>query len=125
MVTKTKTKKSYTGPGRVYIHSSFNNTILTVTDDRGNTLLWSSAGASGFKGTKKGTPYAAQVAATNVAKKALDYGMKQVVVLVKGPGPGREIAIRSLQAAGLTITAIKDITPIPHNGCRPPKSRRV
>ena len=110
---------------KVYVQSSFNNTIISITDEKGNILAWASAGGSGFKGTKKGTPFAAQITAGNVAKKALDAGVKQVTVLVKGPGPGRETAIRGLQAAGLQITSIKDVTPVPHNGCRPPKPRRV
>lgn len=111
--------------GKVYIQSSFNNTIVTITDEKGNCVVWSSAGSCGFKGTKKGTPFAAQVAAEQAAKKALEQGLKSVAVLVKGPGSGRETAIRSLQAAGLVVTAIRDITPIPHNGCRPAKQRRV
>ncbi|OIO73247.1 MAG: 30S ribosomal protein S11 [Elusimicrobia bacterium CG1_02_37_114] len=126
MAEKTKKRKSWTGgQAKVYIHSSFNNTIVTITDDSGATIVWASAGSCGFKGTKKGTPYAAQIAASTAAKKAIDMGVKYTSVLVKGPGPGREIAIRSLQSAGLTITSIRDITPIPHNGCRPPKPRRV
>jgi small subunit ribosomal protein S11 len=111
--------------GIAHIRSTFNNTIITITDQSGSVICWSSAGASGFKGTKKGTPFAAQLAAETAAKKAVDQGMRQVDVYVKGPGPGREAAIRSLQAAGLDITLIKDVTPIPHNGCRPPKRRRV
>ncbi|ACZ41658.1 ribosomal protein S11 [Thermobaculum terrenum ATCC BAA-798] len=111
--------------GRAHIVSSFNNTIITITDPSGNVLCWSSAGASGFKGSRKSTPYAAQVAAENAARKAMEYGMRQVDVFVKGPGAGREAAIRSLQAAGLNVMSISDVTPIPHNGCRPPKSRRV
>lgn len=111
--------------GVVHIQATFNNTLLTLTDLQGNTLVWSSAGSSGFKGSKKGTPYAAQVAATSLAKKAQEIGVKQVEVYVKGPGAGRESAIRALQAAGLNIELIKDVTPIPHNGCRPPKRRRV
>ncbi len=119
-------KRRYTGGvARAYILSSFNNTIVNITDDRGNTLAWASAGGSGFKGTKKGTPFAAQMTAAAVGKKAVDYGVKQVAVFVNGPGPGRETAIRGLQSAGLGITAIKDITPVPHDGCRPPKPRRV
>lgn len=110
---------------RVYIQCTFNNTIVSVTDDRGNTVVWSSAGSSGFKGTKKGTPFAAQVTADQVAKKAIALGVKQVSVFVKGPGSGRETAIRALQGAGLMVLAIKDVSPIPHNGCRPPKPRRV
>jgi len=111
--------------GRVYIKSTFNNTIVTITDNKGNTICWSSAGSCGFKGTKKGTPFAAQVAAQTAAKRAAELGLKYVSVYVKCPGPGREVAIRALQNAGLTITAIYDITPIPHNGCRPRKLRRV
>ena len=113
------------GMAKAYVRSSFNNTIISITDEKGNVLAWASAGGCGFKGTKKGTPFAAQMAANNVARKASDYGVKQVVVLVNGPGPGRETAIRGLQAAGLVITSIRDITPVPHNGCRPPKPRRV
>lgn len=111
--------------GRAYIQSTFNNTIVTLTDQVGNVIAWSSAGASGFKGSRKSTPYAAQVAAENAARKAMDHGMRQVEVLVKGPGSGREMAIRSLQAAGLQVLSIADVTPVPHNGCRPPKRRRV
>jgi len=113
------------GMARVYIQSSFNNTIVNITDERGNTLVWSSAGSCGFKGTKKGTPFAAQMTASQAAQRALQLGVKQTVVYVKGPGSGRETAIRALQAAGLTVTAIRDVTPIPHDGCRPPKPRRV
>ncbi len=120
-----KVKKSITGIVRVYINSSFNNTIVTITNDKGDTLLWTTAGSCGFKGTKKGTPYAAQIAASTAAKKAVEIGAKQAAVFVKGPGPGREVAIRAVQAAGLSIISIRDITPIPHNGCRPPKPRRV
>lgn len=119
-------KKKYTGgTAKAYILSSFNNTIVNITDERGNTLAWASAGGSGFKGTKKGTPFAAQNAASTVGKKAFDMGVKSVAVLVNGPGSGRETAIRGLQAAGLIITLIRDITPVPHDGCRPPKPRRV
>jgi small subunit ribosomal protein S11 len=113
------------GLARVYIQSSFNNTIVNITDERGNCIVWASAGSAGFKGTKKGTPFAAQMTADQAAKKALALGVKQVQVLVKGPGSGRETAIRALQAAGLVVTAIRDVTPIPHDGCRPPKPRRV
>ena len=121
-----KKKIRFTGTSaRAYIQSSFNNTIISITDEKGNSLVWGSAGASGFKGTKKGTPFAAQMTASNVAKKAIDAGIKQVSVMVKGPGPGRETAIRGLQAAGLMISSIRDITPVPHDGCRPPKPRRV
>jgi small subunit ribosomal protein S11 len=111
--------------GQAHIQSSFNNTIITITDEQGKVLSCSSAGAVGFKGAKKGTPFAAQIASQACAKKAQEMGLRQVAVLVKGPGSGRETAIRALQSAGLMITSIKDITPIPHNGCRPPKQRRV
>jgi len=111
--------------GRAYIQSSFNNTLVTITDPQGNTLCWSSSGGAGFKGSRKSTPYAAGLAADGAARKALDMGMRQVDVFVRGPGSGREAAIRSLQAAGLAISSIVDRTPIPHNGCRPPKKRRV
>ncbi len=110
---------------RVYIQSSFNNTIVNITDERGNCIVWASAGSAGFKGTKKGTPFAAQMTADSAAKKALALGVKQVSVFVKGPGSGRETAIRALQAAGLVVTLIRDVTPIPHDGCRPRKPRRV
>ncbi|MBI2363227.1 MAG: 30S ribosomal protein S11 [Elusimicrobia bacterium] len=110
---------------KVFIQSSFNNTIVTITDDRGNTLAWASAGGSGFKGTKKGTPFAAQMTAQKVGRRAVELGVKQVAVFVTGPGPGRETAIRALQAAGLQVISLKDVSPIPHNGCRPPKARRV
>lgn len=124
--TKTKKKvQKITGTAKVYINSTFNNTIVTVTDEQGNVVCWSSAGSNGFKGTKKGTPFAAQVAAQKAAEEAVNLGAKKVSVLVKGGGPGREVAIRALQAAGLQIEEIKDITPIPHNGCRPRKLRRV
>jgi len=126
VATRGKKKVRFMGTlAKVYVQSSFNNTIISITDERGNLLAWASAGGSGFKGTKKGTPFAAQITAGNVAKKALDVGVKQVAVLVRGPGPGRETAISGLQAAGLQITSIKDVTPVPHNGCRPPKPRRV
>ena len=112
--------------GVVHIKSTFNNTIVTLTDPEGKVLLWASAGSVGFKGTRKGTPFAAQLVAENIAKRAVNiFNMKEVDVLVKGPGPGRETAIRALQAAGLNVVSIKDITPIPHDGCRPPKRRRV
>nr|BED43201.1 ribosomal protein S11 [Pyropia sp. Myanmar_A]BED43398.1 ribosomal protein S11 [Pyropia sp. Myanmar_B]BED43595.1 ribosomal protein S11 [Pyropia sp. Myanmar_C] len=111
--------------GVTHIKSTFNNTIVTITNLKGETLSWSSSGASGFKGAKKGTPFAAQTAAEKAAKQAIDQGMRQTQVLVNGPGAGRETAIRALQAAGLEVTLIKDITPVPHNGCRPPKKRRV
>jgi len=110
---------------KAYIQSSFNNTIVSITDESGNVIVWATAGGSGFKGTKKGTPFAAQVTADIAAKKAIEYGVKQVHVMVKGPGSGRETAIRGLQGAGLSILSIRDITPIPHDGCRAPKPRRV
>ena len=111
--------------GVAHVNASFNNTMITITDDQGNTIAWSSAGALGFKGSRKSTPYAAQVAADSAAKKASEHGVKILEVEVKGPGAGRESALRALQAAGFTITSIRDVTPIPHNGCRPPKRRRV
>jgi len=111
--------------GRAYIQATFNNTIVTLADPQGNVLSTTSSGNAGFKGSRKGTPYAAQMAATNCAKKAMESGLRQIEVFVKGPGSGREAAIRSLQAAGLIVTGIRDVTPIPHNGCRPPKRRRV
>jgi len=113
------------GEGNAYIQATFNNTIITITDRRGNAISWGSAGGIGFKGTRKSTPFAAQLTANAVAKKALESGMKKIAVFVKGPGAGREAAIRSLQTAGLEVVSIKDVTPIPHNGCRPPKQRRV
>ena len=120
---KRKVRKNI-AKGVAHIHSTFNNTIVTITDEQGNVLSWSSAGALGYKGSRKSTPYAAQEASTAAAKAAVDHGMRSVEVLVKGVGPGRESAVRSLQTAGLTITVINDITPIPHNGCRPPKRPR-
>ncbi len=113
------------GTGRAYIQSTFNNTIVTITDADGGVLAWASSGSVGFKGTKKGTPFAARLAAESVARKVQEYGMRRVDVYVKGPGSGRETAIRSLQSAGLEVTSIRDITPIPHNGCRPPRRRRI
>ena len=110
---------------RAYVQSSFNNTIVSITDEQGQVIVWSTAGSCGFKGTKKGTPFAAQITADTAAKKAMEAGVKQVHGLVKGPGPGRETAIRGLQGAGLSILSIRDVTPIPHDGCRPPKPRRV
>jgi len=121
----SKKDKKIVHAGAAYIQATFNNTIITITDQKGNVITWSSAGAQGFKGSRKGTPYAAQIAADAAAKKALDFGMRQIDVFVKGPGSGRESAIRALQAAGLEISLIKDITPVPHNGSRPPKRRRV
>ncbi len=111
--------------GVAHVNASFNNTMITITDDQGNTIAWASSGALGFKGSRKSTPYAAQVAADSAAKKASEHGVKVLEVQVKGPGAGRESALRALQAAGFTITSIRDVTPIPHNGCRPPKRRRV
>ena len=111
--------------GAAHIQSTFNNSIVTLTDAKGNALAWASAGGLGFKGSRKSTPFAAQMAAETAAKAAMEHGLKSVEVYVKGPGAGREAAIRSLQAAGLEVTLIKDVTPIPHNGCRPPKRRRV
>ena len=111
--------------GVAHVHSTFNNTIVTITDEHGNVLTWSSAGALGFKGSRKSTPFAAQMASEAAAKSAQEHGLKTVEVTVKGPGSGREAAIRALQAAGLSVTMIKDVTPVPHNGCRPPKRRRV
>jgi small subunit ribosomal protein S11 len=122
--TKKKEKKNIQN-GVVHIQSTFNNTIITITDQTGNVVAWSSAGAQGFKGSRKSTPFAAQMAASDAAKKAMEHGMKNVEVFVKGPGPGRESALRSLQATGFSVIVIKDVTPIPHNGCRPPKRRRV
>ena len=111
--------------GVAHICSTFNNTIVTITDQTGEAISWASAGSSGFKGAKKGTPFAAQTAADSAARRAMDQGMRQIEVMVSGPGAGRETAIRALQGAGLEITLIRDVTPIPHNGCRPPKRRRV
>ena len=121
---KSKIKKKFSS-GVAHIVSSFNNTIITITDDKGNALAWSSSGHKGFKGSRKSTPYAAQIAADSAASKALDYGMKTLSVEVKGPGSGRETALRALQARGFKILSIKDTTPMPHNGTRPPKKRRV
>lgn len=122
---KKRKDKRRVEKGAAHIHSTFNNTIVTITDEAGRPITWASAGTVGFKGSRKGTPFAAQMAAESAAKQALDYGMRSVEVYVKGPGAGREAAIRSLQAAGLEVNMIKDVTPIPHNGCRPPKRRRV
>ncbi|NOX97831.1 MAG: 30S ribosomal protein S11 [Nitrospirae bacterium] len=127
-------KKSFSGKKKItrevprgiaHVQATFNNTIITITDEGGNVIAWASAGAMGFKGSRKSTPFAAQMAAAASARKAIDQGMKEIRVYVKGPGSGREAAIRSLQSAGLEINVIKDVTPIPHNGCRPPKRRRV
>ncbi len=122
---KKKKGRKNVRDGIAHIHSTFNNTIVTITDVQGNVVAWSSAGAMGFKGSRKGTPFAAQRAADTAAKKAMDHGMHAVQVYVRGPGAGRDSALRSLQLAGLNIHLIKDVTPIPHNGCRPPKRRRV
>ena len=111
--------------GRAYIQSTFNNTIVTLTDPEGNVIAWGSSGTAGFKGSRKGTPYAAQLAARDAARRAMEHGLRQIEVYIKGPGSGREAAIRSLQSSGLYITSIRDVTPVPHNGCRPPKRRRV
>ena len=120
-----KKEKKVVHSGEAYIQATFNNTVVTITDQNGNVITWSSAGAQGFKGSRKGTPYAAQIAADTAARKAIGFGMRQIDVYVKGPGAGRESAIRALQAAGLTINLIKDVTPVPHNGTKPPKRRRV
>lgn len=122
--TRRREKKNIPS-GVVHIQSTFNNTIVTITDPGGNVVSWSSPGVQGFKGSRKSTPFAAQLAAEDAARKAMEHGMRNVEVYVKGPGAGRESALRSLQAAGFTIMSIKDVTPIPHNGCRPPKRRRV
>lgn len=123
-ITKKRVKK-HVERGQAHIQSTFNNTIVTLTDAQGNTLSWASAGGLGFRGSRKNTPYAAQQAAETAAKAAMIHGLKTVEVMVKGPGSGREAAIRALQATGLNVTSIKDVTPVPHNGCRPPKRRRV
>ncbi|MDR2649005.1 MAG: 30S ribosomal protein S11 [Clostridiales bacterium] len=123
--TRRRREKKYVDRGQVHIQSSFNNTIVTITDSAGNALSWASAGQLGFRGSRKSTPYAAQMAADTAASAAKEYGLRLVEVFVKGPGSGREAAIRALQAAGLDVTMIKDVTPVPHNGCRPPKRRRV
>jgi len=120
-----KKQKQIDPAGVAHICATFSNTIITITDSKGNTISWASAGSIGFKGSRKSTPFAAQLAAEKCAKEVMNLGLRKVEVWVKGPGSGREAAIRSLQAAGLTVTAIKDVTPIPHNGCRPPKRRRV
>jgi small subunit ribosomal protein S11 len=122
---RKKREAKHVSQGVAHIHSSFNNTIVSISDTTGGTISWASAGGMGFKGSKKSTPFAAQMAAETAARKSMEHGMKQVEVYVKGPGAGREAAIRALQAAGLEIVLIKDVTPIPHNGCRPPKRRRV
>ena len=121
---RRKERKNITS-GVAHVNASFNNTMITITDAQGNSIAWASSGSSGFKGSRKSTPYAAQIAADSAARKAMEHGVKVLEVEVKGPGSGRESALRALQAAGFTITSIKDVTPIPHNGCRPPKRRRV
>jgi len=124
--TKVRKKvKKNVAEGIAHVHASFNNTIVTITDRQGNALAWSTSGASGFKGSRKSTPFAAQVAAELVGKAAVECGVKNLEVRIKGPGPGRESAVRALNAAGFKITSISDITPVPHNGCRPPKKRRI
>ncbi len=123
--TRRKKERKNIEKGQAHIHSSFNNTIVTITDVKGNVLSWASSGGLGFKGSRKSTPFASQLAAETAAKASMEHGLKSVEVFVKGPGAGREAAIRALQTAGLEISVIKDITPIPHNGCRPPKRRRV
>ncbi len=124
-MAKGKKVKRVVLKGVAHIKATFNNTIISIADPEGNVIAWASAGSSGFKGSRKGTPFAAQMAAENAAKKAIDCGMKSVNVFLNGPGSGREAALRSLQAAGFSITLIRDVTPLPHNGCRPPKRRRV
>jgi small subunit ribosomal protein S11 len=123
--TKKKKEKKNIPTGVAHIKATFNNTLVTITDPSGNVVSWSSAGVQGFKGSRKGTPFAAQLAAQDAARKAMDHGMRNVDVFVKGPGAGREAALRALQAAGLGVNLIRDVSPIPHNGCRPPKRRRV
>ena len=123
--TRKKKKDKVEAEGQAHIKATFNNTIITLTDNYGNVISWATAGRLGFKGARKNTPFAAQIAAQSAAKEAMDLGLKKVNVLVKGPGAGREAAVRALQAAGLEVVYIKDVTPIPHNGCRPPKRRRV
>ena len=128
MARRPRTRRKDRGPvpfGRAYIQSTFNNTIVTLTDPAGNTVAWGSAGTAGFRGSRKSTAFAAQRAGEDAAKKAMDEGVRQVDVFVRGPGAGREAAIRAIQGAGIVVSSIKDVTPIPHNGCRPPKRRRV
>ncbi len=121
---RKKIKKSVS-EGIVHVHASFNNTIITITDRQGNALSWATAGGAGFKGSRKSTPFAAQIAAESAGKVAIEYGVKNLEVRIKGPGPGRESAVRALNALGFKITSISDVTPLPHNGCRPPKKRRI
>ena len=125
MATVKRKEKKHVETGAAHIRSTFNNTIVTITDSNGNTISWASAGGLGFKGSRKSTPFAAQMAAEQAAKVAIEHGMRFADVFVKGPGAGREAAIRALQAAGIEVSSIKDVTPIPHNGCRPPKRRRI
>ena len=125
VATRKRKERKNIEKGQAHIHSSFNNTIVTITDVQGNTISWASSGGLGFKGSRKSTPYASQLTAETAAKAAMEHGLKTIEVFVKGPGAGREAAIRALQTAGLEISMIKDVTPIPHNGCRPPKRRRV
>lgn len=125
MERKGRKKVIHLHTARIYITSSFNNTIITLTDEHGNVVAWSSSGANGFKGTKKGTPFAAQVTANKILEKTAQFGVRQVHIYVSGPGPGRETALRTLAQSGLKLLSIRDVTPIPHNGCRPPKPRRV
>ena len=129
MVEKTKTKKKkekrIVNEGVAHIYASFNNTLITITDKQGNAISWATSGGSGFRGSRKSTPFAAQVAAERAGQKAAEFGLKSLEILVKGPGPGRDSAVRSFNSSGFKITNIKDITPLPHNGCRPPKKRRV
>ena len=125
-VAKVKKKiKRVVTDGVDHVHASFNNTIVTITDRQGNTLSWATSGGAGFRGSRKSTPFAAQLAAEEAARKAMDHGMRSIAVFVKGPGAGRESALRALQTAGFKVTLIRDVTPVPHNGCRPPKRRRV
>lgn len=125
MATVKRKEKKHVETGAAHIRSTFNNTIVTITDSNGNTISWASAGGLGFRGSRKSTPFAAQMAAEQAAKVAIEHGMRSADVFVKGPGAGREAAIRALQAAGIEVSSIKDVTPIPHNGCRPPKRRRI
>ena len=125
MATVKRKEKKHVETGAAHIRSTFNNTIVTITDSNGNTISWASAGGLGFKGSRKSTPFAAQMAAEQAAKVAIEHGMRSADVFVKGPGAGREAAIRALQTAGIEVSSIKDVTPIPHNGCRPPKRRRI
>jgi small subunit ribosomal protein S11 len=121
----SKRTKRAPANGQIHVHASFNNTIVTVTDQQGNTISWGSAGTAGFKGSRKSTPYAARMAAQDAAKAAMDLGMTEVELFIKGPGPGREAAIRAIQSTGIKVRSIRDVTPVAHNGCRPPKKRRV